>query len=201
MPAPGTANQPTSVPPGTSQSPTLSRINELLRADQIVTENRPAFVPPSTVTDPVTGKVSPVRQPPNPLDNKQAPAIESPAQTPVAPPSREPAPAVVAAGEAKPQSAGAAATPYDLSKMDLDETKAARSTAEWDFLMQTPRKGDATEYIPGVLPTRSEIELSAPKSIEAKLLRQEFREPYSDAEQAKMEIAHKTYDDVAGTPT
>jgi hypothetical protein len=85
--------------------------------------------------------------------------------------------------------------------MDFDETKAARSTAEWDFLMQVPQKGDATEYIPGVLPTRSEIELSAPKSVEAKLLRQEFREPYSDAEQAKMEVAHKTYDDVAGTPT
>ena len=100
-----------------------------------------------------------------------------------------------------PKPAGAQATPSSLAAMDIDETKAARTTAEWQSLMETPQKGDATEYIRGVTPTRSEIELSAPKSVEAKLLRQEFREPYSDAEKAKMETIHNVYDDMAGTPT
>lgn len=164
---------PSFVPPGTPR-PDMPAVptNDILRFDPSQVPPRPAEIPPTTTKDPVTGEVQPIQQPSAP-----------------------------AAGEAKPQSAGAMATPYDLSKMDLDETKAARTTAEWQELLEPTRKGDTTEHVPGVKPTKAEIEQSAPVSTESKLLRQEFREPYSEDEASKMETIRNKLEDTAGTAT
>ncbi len=83
-------------------------------------------------------------------------------------------------------------------KMDVAEEKAARTTGEISELMQTPQKGDATVYVEGVYPTKAEIEQSAPVSTEAKALRQEFREPFTDEEKAKNELLHEAIDKALG---
>jgi len=81
------------------------------------------------------------------------------------------------------------------------EALASRSTGEQQRLMTTPQPGDAREYVPGVKPTKAEIELAPSVSRESKGLRQEFREGFTDKEKADNELYHDFYDTRAGTPT
>ncbi|HXJ37755.1 MAG TPA: hypothetical protein VNH18_00680, partial [Bryobacteraceae bacterium] len=102
-----------------------------------------------------------------------------------------------------PQSVGAASrdTSINGTGMTPAEAQASRSTGEMQRLMTTPQPGDATEYVPGVKPTKAEIELSPSVSREAKGLRQEFREGFSEKEKLDNEVYHDFYDTMAGTPT
>ncbi len=103
--------------------------------------------------------------------------------------------------EGAPSSVGAAATPLNLTNMDIDQAKAARTTGEISQLMQTPQRGDTTEYVKGVLPTKAEIEQLPAVSRESKMLRQEFREGYNEKEKADNENYHDAYDTLSGTAT
>lgn len=99
------------------------------------------------------------------------------------------------------RSAGAAATPSELTAMTPREALASRTTGERYQMAETPKPGDTTEYIPGIKPTKAEVELNPAVSREAKVLRQEHPEGWTAKDVADNEIYHEHLDNIAGTPT
>jgi hypothetical protein len=101
-------------------------------------------------------------------DDGAPPALFGPVAS--AAPGPSPARLAEALAGGERQSVGAAGTPSNLTAMSTREAAASRATGERFQLMETARKGDVTEYVPGIKPTLAEIEQNAAVSREAKTL-------------------------------
>lgn len=153
---------------------------------ELYSRNRlaPAPVPAQSVAAPVASSV--------------APELPLPAPEPVAGPAPARAP-VQAAPE--PQSVGAAASPKTATSMTPAEAQASRTQGETRTLLEAPTPGDTTEYIKGIQPTKAEIELTPTVSREAKTLRMEKPEPFTELDIARNEIYQDHFDNLAGSAT
>lgn len=108
------------------------------------------------------------------------------------------------AGQPAPQSVGAAAASRDTTALTqfgrtAREIKGQQADMELADLMRTPQPGDARDIVPGATQTRSEIEQKPSVSLEAKGLRQEFRDGFSDHEKEINDIIHNHIADVVPT--
>lgn len=185
---------PDFVPPG-SAVPSGPMMHALISEDNRIAAARPAEIPPpgASVVDPVTGQAAPIQQPRNPLAVEQTvPYNSNPLDTAYLPPTQ---------GATVPteSTVGAAATAPGAFNRTAREISGSHADMELADLMKTPKAGDATEYVPGVTPTKAEIEQSPAVSREAKGLRQEFREGFNEKEKADNERYHQAFDDMAGS--
>jgi hypothetical protein len=107
-----------------------------------------------------------------------------------------------------PQSVGAAASrdmtsPAAAAGVSFGRTareiKGQQADMELADLLHTPQPGDARDIIPGATQTKAEIEQTPTMSLEAKGLRQEFREGFNEHEQVNNELYHNWIDDVVPT--
>jgi hypothetical protein len=101
----------------------------------------------------------------------------------------------------EPQSVGAAATPQAATAMSKAEAQASRTQGETRTLLEAPTPGDTTEYVKGILPTKAELELTPTVSREAKTLRMEKPEPFTELDIARNEIYQDHFDNLAGSAT
>jgi hypothetical protein len=101
----------------------------------------------------------------------------------------------------EPQSVGAAASPKTMTNMTPAEAQASRTQGETRTLLEAPTPGDKTEYVKGILPTKAELELTPTVSREAKTLRMEKPEPFTELDVARNEIYQDHFDNLAGSPT
>lgn len=131
-----------------------------------------------------------------PVASSVAPELPLPAPEPMAGAARAP---VQAAPE--PQSVGAAASPKTATNMTPAEAQASRTQGETRTLLEAPTPGDTTEYIKGIQPTKAEIELTPTVSREAKTLRMEKPEPFTELDIARNEIYQDHFDNLAGSAT
>jgi len=122
-------------------------------------------------------------------------------ERPAGPPQNSLMPLTRQAAEPVPESVGAAATPRMATNMTPAEAQASRSQGEMRTLMEAPRPGDTTEYVPGIKPTRAELELQPTVSREAKTMRMEKPEPWTERDLANNDIYQDFFDDLAKTPT
>lgn len=104
----------------------------------------------------------------------------------------------------QPQSVGAAAASRDTTALtqfgrSAREIKGQQADMELADLMRTPQPGDARDIVPGATQTRSEIEQKPSVSLEAKGLRQEFRDGFTEHERENNDIYHRHIDDVVPT--
>jgi len=131
------------------------------------------------------------------------PSLPPSAPSSVLPPSLPPAGAPIPEMRitSEPQSLSAAGTPSAMVEMAPREAAASRATGERSQMMDTPIPGDTTEYVPGVLPTKAEIEQNAAVSREAKSLRLDHPQAIADRELHNAERYYDYFSDVAGTPT
>lgn len=139
-----------------------------------------------------------------PVASSVAPELPLPAPEPVAAPapsaaSRAGVPDPVPAPE--PQSVGAAASPKTMTNMTPAEAQASRTQGETRTLLEAPAPGDTTEYVKGILPTKAELELTPTVSREAKTLRMEKPEPFTELDVARNEIYQDHFDNLAGSAT
>lgn len=104
----------------------------------------------------------------------------------------------------QPQSVGAAAASRDTTALTAfgrtaREIRGQQADMELADLMRTPQPGDARDIVPGATQTRSEIEQKPSVSLEAKGLRQEFRDGFTEHEKENNDIYHQHINDVVPT--
>ena len=185
---------PPGVPPGTDVPMSLRLRAAIDAGGPAPSSTQPNFVPQTNV-DPLTGQATSVRVPPG---------ASGPATVPYAPPTPEAASGAAPAEAPGPRSAGAAGTPFADAALTPEQTAAAGSTADKQWLYQTavPGEADATEYVKGITPTMAQREQTVNAARDSKLLRRIS----PDAEQAERallaehtDIRKGEFQDIAGS--
>lgn len=190
---------PPPVPAQSVAAPVASSVAPELAAPAEAPIPPPASVPPDGGRNPFPIARNVIPTVPEPGVSGGGKVLPPPITRDVAP---APAPARAPVQTApEPQSVGAAASPKTMTNMTPAEAQASRTQGETRTLLEAPTPGDTTEYVKGILPTKAEIELTPTVSREAKTLRMEKPEPFTELDIARNEIYQDHFDNLAGSAT